>query len=37
MDNVQETMAPKPKTDAGSKHGRDEEDTDVEQQKKLKN
>lgn len=30
-------MAPKPKADAGAKHGREEEDADVEQQKKAKN
>lgn len=37
MNNVEKTMAPKPKADAGSKHAREEEDADVEQQKKLKN
>ena len=36
MDNVEETMAPQPKADAGSKHDC-EEDADIEQQKKLKN
>lgn len=36
VNNVAMSMAPKP-NEAGAKHGREEEDVDIEEQKKPKN